>query len=711
MRDRCGHEQPICISQEIKNPTGTRTHAALDLHSVQGAGLCHAPNSRVFVRAVSGAAEGARMNQLVDTIFSACPGMIELRAIKIGTSGLQDRAFVRPGDMDAVKRFVNKYKDVEIYFGVAARKDASSGKAENCSMLGAAFVDVDLKHTPDGLKRIEEFPLPPSAIVSSGGGRHLYWFLKEPIDLQQENGRVKSVLRRLAIAVGGDLASAEPAHVLRLPDTFNHKTEYGEPQLVRLLSITDDRYDLADFDDFLPAESSGTSSNNGDKKPPFDTPGAFSSVPHGKQHATLVGLAGKYRYGDFPYEIARDGMVKAIRGYSPVSPDEDAVKILDSVYRRYPPGPEPIPPAAEDPELQEQIGGNRQEHRQEGQAETNPEQKMGFIPQEYWRQYDVADIRSWECPELKPIIDGVLAGGNLCWLAAETQTGKTLFMLWVCLQLLNKGSLFDKFAITPVSKILYVACEDPARRFKGRLSEMITSEIEHGRFVVYVAPGLSLTDVLCFQFLENMIHEGGFDFVVIDTFQAATMGISSFDDEKLSIIIRHLLEITRKLGTTMVVNDHFRKTQNHKKRTDLDANDVKGSGGKLQNADVFLLMDRHNGQLRVSGKSKEWDKPIGFLLDIAPQGSQGTSKFSYAGDFEQFASGSIKRGEETRRNIIEAMRGVEWISTREIAFKTKISVPTVRRHVTSLLSDKAVVETGFGKLIRYHLVNQSQETT
>jgi hypothetical protein len=343
--------------------------------------------------------------------------------------------------------------------------------------------------------------------------------------------------------------------------------------------------------------------------------------------------------------------------------------------------------------------------------QNNTDTENPFTPQPYWRQFDVSDIEKWECPELEPIIEGIIAKGNLLWLAAETQTGKTLFMLWVCLQLLHKGMLFDKFAIIPVKRILYVACEDPARRFKARLLDMLPSAIEAGRFVIYVAPGLSIADPLCFQFLESMIQEGGFDFVVLDTFQAATMGISSFDDEKLSIVIRRLLEITRKQGTTIVVNDHFRKTQTNKKRADFDLNDVKGSGAKLQNSDVFLLMDRRNGQLRISGKSKEWDRPIGFLLDIVPQGTREISKFIFAGDLEQFASGSKKRGDITRGKIIEVMRGIEWVSSREIAFKTGLSEPTVRRHLNLMLSDKLIAETGQARLTRYQLSNQSQGNT
>ncbi|MBN1566232.1 MAG: AAA family ATPase [Acidobacteria bacterium] len=333
-------------------------------------------------------------------------------------------------------------------------------------------------------------------------------------------------------------------------------------------------------------------------------------------------------------------------------------------------------------------------------AESNPEQAVGFQPPAHWQLYDVADRFGWKCPDLEPVIEGILAKGNLLWLAAETQTGKTLFMLWVCLHLLNKGTLFDRFAVTPVKKILYVACEDPARRFKARLLDMTDAAIEAGRFVVYVAPGLSIFDSLCFLYLEEMVHDGGFDLLVIDTFQATTMGVSSFDDEKLSVVIRRLLDLTRRLGTTVIVNDHFRKTQQNKKRVELDSNDVKGSGGKLQNADAYLLMDRQNGKLRVVGKSKEWDRPIGFLLDISAQGSTG-KKFTYAGDLDQMANDMKKMGEENKYRVLEAYDFSEWRSRADVADRISMSASTVAKHTAVLLKNAELEQQGIGRNTKY----------
>ncbi|MBM3789829.1 MAG: hypothetical protein FJW35_05700 [Acidobacteria bacterium] len=109
-----------------------------------------------------------------------------------------------------------------------------------------------------------------------------------------------------------------------------------------------------------------------------------------------------------------------------------------------------------------------------------------FTAPAHWHSWDVAQIAGWDCPPLSWVIEGILARGNLCWIAGQSQTGKTLFVLWVCLKLLGYGALFDRFAINPVNRILYLCLEDPIRRFKGRLLDMMTTAVDSGRFVIWV---------------------------------------------------------------------------------------------------------------------------------------------------------------------------------------------------------------------------------
>ena len=183
-------------------------------------------------------------------LHEGCEGRIELRALPS-----EARIFLAPGDADGVARFASLRAAENVYLAVATRKDSTNGRLENCLHLGAVFADLDFKMTPEpaARERLARFALPPSAVVHSGGGLHPYWFLREPMTLPDEAAGARSLLRRLAHALEGDLMAAEPARVLRLPDTSNQK--YQPSRRVTIESLDPERrYNPSDFDELLPPE-------------------------------------------------------------------------------------------------------------------------------------------------------------------------------------------------------------------------------------------------------------------------------------------------------------------------------------------------------------------------------------------------------------------------------------------------------------------------
>jgi len=102
--------------------------------------------------------------------------------------------------------------DTDVFFGPAMRKRKGETKDD---ILGTKvlWVDADDEHKP-------LYTLPPSMMVQSGHGWHLYWILDEP--LEQE---VAEHLNKQLIA---DIPTADPAcfninRVLRVPGTTNTK--------------------------------------------------------------------------------------------------------------------------------------------------------------------------------------------------------------------------------------------------------------------------------------------------------------------------------------------------------------------------------------------------------------------------------------------------------------------------------------------------------
>ncbi len=198
-------------------------------------------------------APDASLCRFLQTIFEDSPGFIEFRALPS-----KARMFFRLGDVTRPSQFIENHLHENVYLGVASRKDASSGDLANCGALSALFMDLDFYKTPERDTRtaLQDFPFQPSIIIHSGGGLHCYWLLREPFDLAVEATSAKELLRRLAAHLRGDLAAAEPARILRVPGTKNHKYTPARPVLIETFDETR-RYNISDFDDILP-EANGT---------------------------------------------------------------------------------------------------------------------------------------------------------------------------------------------------------------------------------------------------------------------------------------------------------------------------------------------------------------------------------------------------------------------------------------------------------------------
>ena len=141
---------------------------------------------------------------------------------------------------------------LNVYFGVAPRESGTSGRdGVRCSVV--CHVDVDGVRPVEAHARAEEACLPPSVVVSSGGGTHLYWTLDTPCE---DVRRVEIVNYKLARVLGGDMACWDASRVLRLPGTLNYpcakKTATGRKVApVTLEHANDDSFEIAALEDWL----------------------------------------------------------------------------------------------------------------------------------------------------------------------------------------------------------------------------------------------------------------------------------------------------------------------------------------------------------------------------------------------------------------------------------------------------------------------------
>src|SRR5262245_44778249 len=95
------------------------------------------------------------------------------------------RFFEWPKELDACAGYCTKISGsvFHVYFGVVLRKGPRGGGKKDCAAATCVFADIDFKDvTPERVREIlAKFPLPPSIVVRSGHGLHVYWLLKKAL--------------------------------------------------------------------------------------------------------------------------------------------------------------------------------------------------------------------------------------------------------------------------------------------------------------------------------------------------------------------------------------------------------------------------------------------------------------------------------------------------------------------------------------------------
>lgn len=177
-------------------------------------------------------------------------------------------------EVDAAARTAVALADrCDVYFGVGLQGSVPTGGkrggAEGVVALPGLWLDLDLR-TPyrdrvdlpatvdEATELLDELPLPPTAIIDSGGGLYPWWVFNElwTFPDNEERDRAASLSKGwqgfvLAMAKrrGWKLdATHDLARILRVPGTLNHKGV--QPVPVRILRGGGPRYNPHDFEDF-----------------------------------------------------------------------------------------------------------------------------------------------------------------------------------------------------------------------------------------------------------------------------------------------------------------------------------------------------------------------------------------------------------------------------------------------------------------------------
>ena len=171
----------------------------------------------------------------------------EIRALNCGPRG---QLFVNTYEgLLAGSALSRRYPHTDFYFGVQPRH-GKVGTAKAISSFVAVYADLDVGenkfyHTASDARQAIKRAVPPSAVVGSGGGYHIYYFLEKAVGID----RLQS-WRAACVALGehlnGDIAVCDASRILRLPGTLNYKLK-DKPRPVELVSLSGIYYRFDDL--------------------------------------------------------------------------------------------------------------------------------------------------------------------------------------------------------------------------------------------------------------------------------------------------------------------------------------------------------------------------------------------------------------------------------------------------------------------------------
>lgn len=325
------------------------------------------------------------------------------------------------------------------------------------------------------------------------------------------------------------------------------------------------------------------------------------------------------------------------------------------------------------------------------------EEKPFLAPPE-WLKID-ASTYPWNFTKPEVCIERIMNNEGVTFIAAQSQAGKSLLMTNIAMCMARGGLLFNKLEVKPLYPIWYIVLEDPQYRVEERYSEMLAEfeSVEPGRLFFQWAYGFSLGSQKMRDFLKSEISANGYKCIVVDTFQAATAGIVSFDDEKLGIMLNKLRDIARQLRVQIIVVDHLRKKSGDTLRTSkqFDLDDVKGSGVKVQNSDTVIHIERESQvSMRLHVRSKDHGM-LNYLLRVSPIGS-AEPKFTFLEDLD------LKQNkDEIAVEFLEKMNPEVWYSIVELSALWGRSGATSKRYALRMAAQKEVQTRGTTRTRQY----------
>jgi hypothetical protein len=185
------------------------------------------------------------LETFIHNIFCEGDGWLELRPCRDRGNGIDNKArrwFGSPQEfLEKAPQVIDycRRKYLGCFIGLLPREQAGKGTGDFVAFGRVVWADLDAKDYAGGKgeakQKIKALKVAPSAVVESGGGYHIYYFLNEPT----APDTIETINKRLASSLGADHCH-DRARVLRLPLSYHCKTQ--KLYQLRFLELSNDKH-------------------------------------------------------------------------------------------------------------------------------------------------------------------------------------------------------------------------------------------------------------------------------------------------------------------------------------------------------------------------------------------------------------------------------------------------------------------------------------
>lgn len=198
------------------------------------------------------------LDLLFDDALNNGYGQIELKLIADGI--VQSTNFHDNYDTLIEEAYAGCNDGWNVYFGINPRI-GGAGKKENVHHLTSFHAEVDYGKEghkkkseyatyEEALDAIQEYDLPPTIVIHSGGGFHCYWVLRNGVEVEKHGTEVlENINRGLTKALKADAGTHSLSMLLRIPETFNMKLP-DNPREVTVITMGGPKYTFNHFERF-----------------------------------------------------------------------------------------------------------------------------------------------------------------------------------------------------------------------------------------------------------------------------------------------------------------------------------------------------------------------------------------------------------------------------------------------------------------------------